>query len=168
METRYLTVIAVLAALAVSGGAVAAQEDDGVDRERGERWAHRQGPRDGFGGPEQIVGRMAERLDLDESQRDAISNILQATRPEFESLREQSRANRQAMHGLDVDDADYGAKLQNLSLQSGELAARLALLMGRVRADVHAVLTPEQQQELAEAGERMFERGGRGPRLHAY
>lgn len=45
------------------------------------------GPRDAFAGPAVMTERMAERLGLDEAQRQSISNILEAAKPEFDALR---------------------------------------------------------------------------------
>jgi Spy/CpxP family protein refolding chaperone len=51
---------------------------------------HRGGP--GFDGPMFISERMADRLELDETQRQSIQNILEAAKPEFDALRERVRA----------------------------------------------------------------------------
>jgi Spy/CpxP family protein refolding chaperone len=97
-----------------------------------------------------MIMRIAERLDLDETQRQEVRNIMEAAKPSFSTLRERSRANREAFLALDVSDPDYGANLQDLSAESGELAAELTLLAGQLRSDVSAVLTDEQRQSLAE------------------
>ena len=90
---------------------------------------------------------------------------MQTAQPTFASLRERSRANRESFVALDVSDPDYGAKLQDLSAESGELAAELMLVAGRLRADVSAVLTDEQRQVLAE---RMAGLADRGPRARRH
>ena len=162
MEQRFIIIIAALSALAVSGNALA-RDDAGDSRGGHKTWSEHRGSR-GFGGPEEMIGRMAEHLDLDDTQRQQLENIMQAAKPEFESLRERAHANRQIVRALDVNDPDYGSQLQNLSAESGEIAADLTLLTGRVRADVYTVLTLEQQQKLeermAELGDR-FERRSR-------
>lgn len=164
MERRYFTVTAALIALALSATASAAEEVDDADGARHEHRGHHRGPGREFGDPTEMLRRMAEHLDLDATQSDSINNIMEAARPEVQTLRDRIRANKKALHALDVDDADYGAKLQNLSAESGELAAEMALLRGRIRSDVHAVLTPEQQRQLADRAQRLRERGHDGSR----
>lgn len=160
MENRYIIIIAALAAFAVSGNTAIAQPGDGVDDSRGKSWGQHHGSGGGMRSPEEMIGRMAKHLDLDDAQSQSVGNIMEAARPEFASLRERAHEHRQAIRSLDPNDADYGSKLQNLSAQSGELAAELTLLTGRVRGDVNAVLTPEQRQELATITERRGERRG--------
>jgi Spy/CpxP family protein refolding chaperone len=147
-----LTALSVLLALSI-GVAAKQRPEHGGDRD----WRHgHEGMRPGFGGdPERMVEMMSRHLDLDETQALTISNILQAVQPEADALRERSRANHEALRGLDVNDADYNATLQNLSAESGELAAERTLLHGRVRGEIHAVLSAEQQQVLAERGKKM-------------
>ena len=45
-----------------------------------------------FGMPGFLIERMVERLDLDETQRQEIENILLAAKPEFEALRDRVKA----------------------------------------------------------------------------
>ena len=163
MEQRFIITIAALTALAVSGGALA-QDDAGEIESRHKARSEHRVPGGGFGGPEEMIGRMAEHLDLDEQQRQQVENVMQAAKPEFESLRERANANRQAVRALDVNDPDYGSMLQNLSAESGEIAADLTLLTGRVRADVHGILTVEQQQKLDERMAEFGDRFARRPR----
>ena len=105
--------------------------------------------------PAHMVEMMSRHLDLDETQSQTVSNILLAVKSAADSLRERSRTNHEALRALDVNDANYSATLQNLSAQSGELAAERALLHGRVRGEIHAVLTAEQQQKMADRTGRM-------------
>ena len=50
-----------------------------------------------FGGPAFMLERMADRLDLDETQRQQIENILMAAKPEFEALRDRVKAEVEAV-----------------------------------------------------------------------
>ena len=160
MKYRQSIIFTALVVIAVSGNSLAQDEagaaaDDGHPRTR-----HYDAGR-GFGSPEEMIGRIAERLDLDETQRQEVSNIVAAAKPALESLRERSRTNREAFFALDVNDQDYGAKLQDLSAESGELAADLTLVAGQLRADVNAVLTEEQRAMLAERMAGLAERAPR-------
>lgn len=120
------------------------------------------GPRGGFGpgglglgGPEMMIERMAEhmadRLDLDDTQRATVRNILEAARPEFQALREQARANREALRALDAGDP----AVNDIAISNGELATQGTLLAHRVRNEVRAVLTDEQLERLERARDRM-------------
>lgn len=151
MMKKYLAAVlaAVLLAAAATGGL--AQEVGEQDGKRHHRDAGHSMHRDGFGDPQRMVGMMTRHLDLDDAQSQAIGNILAAAQPEIDALRERSKVSRDAMHALDVDDPDYGSSLQNQSTEIGALASEAALLHGRLRADVYAVLTPEQREQ-ASAG----------------
>ncbi|MGI9203635.1 MAG: Spy/CpxP family protein refolding chaperone [Woeseiaceae bacterium] len=154
--------IATIALLAI-GGAAISQEADGSDESRSER--HKQmrqqhGER-GSMNAERMIRGMARRLDLDETQVEQMTNIVESAKPEMELLRESSRENRQAMRELDVNDPDYGAQLQNLAAAKGTLESSSVELRGRIRAEIHAILTPEQQQQLSEIGSGERARGHR-------
>ena len=142
MKKSYLAVIGTLVVLSLSGASFAGQDKEDGDKRHDRRWSQDRGP---------DFGRMIEHLELDEEQTLVVMNIMEASKPEFESLRQRTRANHEATRSLDVTDADFGTKLQNLAAENGELTAEMTILQGRVRADVHVVLTVEQQQKLAEA-----------------
>lgn len=119
------------------------------------------GPGMGFGGPELMLEHMADHLDLDDAQRESVQNILEAARPEIDALREQLRANREALHSLDAGDPAYSTELNNIALSNGQLATDGTLLFTRIRGEINAVLTDEQREKLARGKERMrqaFER----------
>jgi Spy/CpxP family protein refolding chaperone len=116
-----------------------------------------------FGDPARMLEMMTRHLDLDDAQTQAISNIFLAAEPEIDALRERGQAARKAMHVLDVDDPDYGSKLQQLSTEIGVVTSEATLLHGRLRAEVLAQLTPEQREHAAEGRRGMrdhFRRGG--------
>ena len=118
----------------------------------------------GFGDPTIMLEHMADHLDLDAAQREAVQSILAAARPELEALRAQARANHEALQTLDSNDAAYSTQLNNIALSNGQLATDGTLLMTRIRTEVHAVLTDEQQERLERGKERMrkrFERHNR-------
>ena len=144
---KTFTFVAILTAISVSAAAQQAAESGGDrDRHRGH-----EGMRPDFSGdPARRVEMMTRHLDLDETQSQTISNIFLAVQSETDLLRERSRANRGALRALDVNDANYDATLQNLAIESGELEAEKTLLHGRVRGEIHAVLTAEQQQKMTD------------------
>lgn len=139
---KYLSGLAALLLLATSG-ATFAQGFDGSPEMRG-----------AFSHPERMVQHLSRRLDLDETQQQALQNIVDAASPEMEALRDRAKENREAVRKLDVSDPDYDAKLSNLASANGELATSATLLHGRLRAEIDALLTPEQRATLAEEGAR--------------
>ena len=86
-------------------------------------------------------------------------NILLAAEPEIAVLKEEFREHLETTRNLDTGSDDYDVQLQNQAARTGELAARAALLHGRLRAEIHAVLTEEQRALAAEGREhrRRFE-----------
>jgi len=157
MRKIYITMFAAVAAFAVSGDALA-QEDGAAGHERDKRSGMHRGPGRRFGDPAMMIERMAEHLELDDTQRQSMTNIVEASKPEFAALRDAARDNREAIKALDVADPAYGPELQNLSVRSGELAAELTLLTGRVRGEIVAILTDAQRQLLEERMSRFGEK----------
>lgn len=111
-----------------------------------------------------ISDRMADRLDLDDTQRQTIDNIVAAAKPEMDALREQRQSNREAMAALDSSDANYSIELEQAATEKGRLATEATLLHSRVRTEVTAVLTEEQRAEFEQSKERRKKRGERGKR----
>lgn len=117
-----------------------------------------------FRDPGLMIEHMADHLDLDETQRAQVQNIMEAAKPEFEALREQKRANREALSSLDALDPGYSAQLNDIAVSNGQLATDGTLLFSRVRSEINAVLTEEQREKLARGKDRMrkaFERRAR-------
>ncbi len=118
----------------------------------------------GFGGPRLMIEHMADYLDLDEVQRETVRGILEAARPEIEAIREQAKANRQALEALDLTDPANAVVLNDIAISNGELATQGTLLFTRIRGEVNAILTDEQREKLARGKQRMreaFERRSR-------
>lgn len=149
MRMNKTALLAVVATALLAGSAYA-------DGERGRPGPDRHfgGPGFGMHAPEMMIERMAEHLDLDDVQRDSLDNIMSAAKPELEALREQLRANHEALRDLDASDPE----VQNIAISNGELATEGTLLLTRIRSEIDAVLTDEQRARLAEARERRKER----------
>ena len=156
----YLPLVLSVALLAGAIDSVQAQSDGGTevsrqsDRHHGGRF---RGNRD----PMRWVERLSRRLDLDETQQQNVTNVLEAAKPQLEALREQVRDTRKALRELDIEDPDYAAKLDNLAAVQGQLATERVVLMGRLRADVGAQLTAEQRAEMSDLMDGFRNRVGR-------
>ena len=146
-----LHTIALLAVLSMAGLSSVAE----AHRPGGPAGFFGGGPDGGFMGPGLMLEHMADHLDLDDAQRQAVRNILEAAKPEIEALRGQVRANREALAALDANDSAYSAQINDIAISNGQLATEGTLLFTRVRSEVHSVLTAEQLEKLERGKERM-------------
>jgi len=151
--------------LAMATLPAAAQDTGDADARKHTRGGFHHRAAGEFGDPERLVKMLTRHLELDDSQSQEVGNVVAAAKPELDALRERLRAARERMHELDVDSPDYGSELQNLATEFGAATTEAALLHGRVRADVLAVLTPEQRELAKTARENMRGRRG-GHRRH--
>jgi len=162
MSNKIVAVATAVMMCTAAGTYAFAQDSEGLDGKRHMRGAGHRGYHNEFGDPARMLERMTRHLELDDTQSQTIGNIIEAARPEIGALHERMKASRTAMHELDVNAADYGAKLQNLSTEIGALTAEATLLHGRLRADVFAELTPEQRERAAAGRSRMRDRSRDG------
>ena len=146
MKIYTVALLAVISTIALSTNAHA-------DFGGGPRGLFGAGP--GFPGPGLMIEHMADHLDLDDTQRESVRNILEAAKPELEALREQARGNREALMALDSGDPAYSTELNTIAISNGQLATEGTLLFTRIRTDINAVLTDEQRDKLARGKERM-------------
>jgi len=146
MGSRMKTVIAALV-LTVAGAVAAA----GVLHAQGQGGfgpGHRgrggfAGGRFGFGGAPGL--EMLRQLDLTDAQRQQVKAIFEQHKAEFQPIRERIHtaleAQRTAAEATPPDDAAIRAKATDVAAAEADLAVTLA----HVRAEVFAVLTPDQQ-----------------------
>lgn len=159
MNTKTVQIV-IAAALLISGPALAGD---------GKHDSH-SGPRGHGGGimatqgvpdPVRMVRHISRWLSLDETQTQELSNVVLAVEPQLKVLREKARANHEAIASLDVNASDYGARIENIATDNGQLATELTLLLAQVRRDIYAKLSPEQQQKLSEGADEMRQRWAR-------
>ena len=156
-QIRMASLALTAALFAVStGAAVAAQADDGGNYERKHRMHRGAGMHLG-GDPARMVQHLTRELELDDTQQQKVENIVTAAEPEMEALHDRVEVNMNAMHELDVSDDNYDVRLNELAAEKGAIASEQALLHGRLKAEINAVLTPEHRQQLAEKADTMRE-----------
>jgi len=98
----------------------------------------RMGPGGGPMGMPGGLGRGLRALDLSPDQRAQVRTILDGHKAGFQPLRERMRAAREGMRALvEADKAQEVAAVE----------ADLAILGAKVRGEVFAMLTPEQQEK---------------------
>ena len=143
---------------ALSGvAATAAHDGEGGSYDRKHRLHFGAGMHEG-GNPARVAKHLSDKLDLDETQQKEIENIMSAAKPEIDALRERAETNRKVMHELDVNDSNRDARLSELASEKGAIATEQALLHGRLKSEISAVLTPEQRQQLAASAGKMRDR----------
>jgi Spy/CpxP family protein refolding chaperone len=149
--------IAFAALLLISGPALAG--DGQHDSHAGMR-GHGGGlmPMQGEPDPERMVRHISRWLSLDETQTQELSNVVIAAKPQLKALRERARVNHDAIKALDVAASDYGARIENLATDNGQLATEMTLLLAQMRRDIYSKLSPEQQQKLTEEADEMRQR----------
>jgi Spy/CpxP family protein refolding chaperone len=155
MNKRIATIMLVLVASTV-GTTVLAQSGD---RSKGDRGDHHGMRGDTFAAPGRFSEKMADRLELDDTQRQAVENIKLAAEPEVTALRERMHANREAMKALDPNDLNRSALLNDIAVEKGQLVTESTLLFERVRGELSAVLTEEQRAKIEEHRGRKGKRG---------
>lgn len=104
--------------------------------------------------------RMAEFLDLTESQQAQIEQIMEGEREANSELRETHRASKEKIRALiDADSFDEAA-VRAVAEESAQQQIELMISKARTHHAIHQILTPEQRV-LAEKMKSM-KRGGKG------
>lgn len=137
------SMLAACAALTLTGAAVYA--DNSADSTSGriekQQMHHRHGAR--HGSP--LMGTL-KQLDLTAQQQQSIKAVFQGNAEKRKALRDQQRANRQALATTMPDDANYPA----LIAAQKQLAADAIQQMSDTQTQIYAVLTPEQRAKVPE------------------
>ena len=158
MKTRMVIAAALVAALAGGYAVAAAQAPRGGPGMRAAGPGLPGGPRGGG-----AAGDLGLRgIDLTEAQREQVRSIMESHRDQFADLRQKlgaaHRAFAEATRSYAVDEA----AIRTQSAAVANAMADEAILRARVRTEVHALLTAEQQQQLkdrqAEMQKRLQER----------
>jgi periplasmic protein CpxP/Spy len=135
---KRIVLYAGLAAALVGGSALAAAQPP-----QGGPGVFGRGPRAGSPADFGLRG-----IDLTDAQREQVRAIMESNRTALEqaskTLREAHRAFAEATAGATIDEAALRARSTTLA---GAMADE-AIVRSKVRAEVHALLTPEQQQQL--------------------
>jgi Spy/CpxP family protein refolding chaperone len=100
--------------------------------------------------PQQVLGRLANRLGLTAEQRRTINGYFQEARPQFEQLHSQLAANAELLAGTRPDDASYASIVANVSQAAAELAGQLVLQGSQLRSRVFGVLNDDQKAKLVQ------------------
>lgn len=112
--------------------------------------------------------KLAEVLDLTAEQQQQISSIITASREANRPLRQQLRENRNALRSATAGDQLDPRVIRTLEIEGANLKTDLLLSRKATRQQIHALLTPEQQQLMEKLRPLLQQRDGhrkhhRGP-----
>ena len=157
MKKRMVIAAALVAALAGGHAVADAQGPRGGPGMRDAQGPGPQGgPRGMRGGPAGDLGLRG--VELTEAQREQVRSIMESHKAEFADLgRKLGAAHRAFAEAARSGAVDEAAIRTQSSAVAGAMADE-AILRARVRAQVHALLTAEQQQQLADREAEMQKR----------
>lgn len=98
--------------------------------------------------------RAFQRLNLTDAQRDQIFQIRHDQEPEVFKLRNAERAAATKLRELSRAAPFDDAQAQTQALELGKAQGQLALLRAKRHAQIQAVLTPEQREQLKKSFEQ--------------
>jgi len=109
--------------------------------------------------PPALLGRLPAELGLSSQQRHSVRALLDQARPGFAQLRGQMQAGAELLARTAPDDPAYPSVVASVSQSAGNLAAQFVRQASALRAQLHAVLTPEQRARLAALEPGRYARG---------
>ncbi len=136
-----LAVWLLLLSFSVEGFAFGGPDDGG----RGSHGEHR----------ERMMEKMQKYLELSDEQSEQIREI--KSHYDF-SPRAFGKEMMQGMQALDPNAADYEQQLDTFATEQAERVRENIIARGKMRAEIYAVLTSEQQEKLEEFHSKMRER----------
>ena len=131
--------------------------------------SHRQfGGHHRFGGaglasnPEKFIEKALERaavvLDLTAAQKQQIKTILATEKPVVQPLVLQLAANHQALQQVSDNGQFNEQQVQSIAAKQGQTMSQLIVEKERVKAQIYAVLTPEQRAKAEKIQAQIMER----------
>jgi len=110
----------------------------------------------GFYGPDSI-NQMADQLGLSSEQRQSIKGILDAARPQMQTMHESMRTDAEKLRAIQPDDPNYATVVAQVSQAAGDLASRMVTEGSQLRSQVYGLLTKEQKARLPQIQAQMKE-----------
>lgn len=140
MRKHTLLGLALASALAIGTTAAMAAPDAGGHGSSDHGWR-------GHHGHGQMM--MLHKLDLSDAQKASIKQIVQAERAQDKPQREALRQQRRAFESMTPNQVGYQAAAANLAKAEGQATQDRVLRKADLRAKIYAVLTPQQQAQVA-------------------
>lgn len=95
-------------------------------------------------------GMMFRGLDLTDAQKEQMKSIRDANSDSVKSLRDQMKANKKQLETLSASGNFNESQVQAIAQQQGALHSQMIVNRERIKAQMFAILTPEQKSKLAE------------------
>jgi protein CpxP len=123
--------------------------------------SHQMGMGPGYPGARaaRMFDRLSRRLDLSDAQKTQIRGILAAHADEIEAQVRSGMDARRALRNAVLAQPTDEAAIRALAKQVGVAQGDGAVLFAKIRAEILPVLTPDQQDRLAQLHSRMQQRG---------
>lgn len=96
------------------------------------------------------VDKMLRGLDLTDEQKAKVKEIMVANRANFEPTMQAMKENHAKIRTLGSDGNFDEAQIEALAAEQGNLVAKMIVRKESVRAQIFAILTPEQKVKAAE------------------
>jgi Spy/CpxP family protein refolding chaperone len=106
--------------------------------------------------PEKMLAKLAEKLELDDQQRESAEEIMTGVRAEGASDRERMEQLREEMHSTLTEFS--AAEVQALADEVGTLTSRMVYRGLTTQSEMYALLTEEQREEFASMREHREKR----------
>lgn len=152
---RSLSALALAAAILAAPLAASAAPGPQADGMRAHQWAGHQG--------HQMRGHHGDRwlrgLDLSQDQQDQIFKIRHDQEQAVYDQKKALKAAAGTLRDLGRADSFDAAKAKQAADALGQAQGQLALLRAQSMAQIRAVLTPEQRQQLAERHQQRKDKG---------
>ena len=105
------------------------------------------------------IERMAEKLDLSNTQLAEVRNIVDSSRDDVRQYRTSLKENRQQVRELMQADSVDGVALRSLADTQGDIVAELTVQRVQMMTAIRGVLDAEQQVQFDELSDKRKRRG---------
>lgn len=114
------------------------------------------GSRTGFGG--RGFGRIAQKLNLSDEQKAQVKTILEDSKTRSKPLMDELRESRKQSENLGTDGTFNEEQVNQIANAQAEKQKQLFIEREKTKAQIFAILTPEQRAEAAKMKEQFKER----------
>lgn len=109
---------------------------------------------------DQLVDRMAKELKLDNATKAKVSKLFATDGQAIRELQDKLNMTRRELSTLSPAKKGYMDKVDDLADKSGDLTEKLTIKYAKSRADLYALLTPQQIEKLENFGKPTAQKGG--------
>lgn len=103
-------------------------------------------------------GRLAEKLNLSDAQKEQVKQIMETSKAKIQPLKENMKSIHQQMNSATADGQFDEAQVQALATQQANIMAQMIVEKERTKSQMFAILTPEQQAQAKQLKEQMKEK----------